>query len=67
MINYYPTSENPILIADGKWDAAFRFTGNKNVGFDLKDTPFGKTKFNMYNFGGSDYETVNFEYIFEIM
>ena len=65
MINYYPTSENPILIADGKWDAAFRFTGNKNVGFDLKDTPFGKTKFNMYNFGGSNYETVNFEYIFD--
>ena len=65
MINYYPTSENPILIANGKWDAAFRFTGNKNVGFDLKNTPFGKTIFNMYNFGGSDYETVNFDYIFD--
>ena len=55
------------LVADGKWDAAFQFTGNKNVGFELKDTPFGKTKFDMYNFGGSDYKTVNFEYIFDGM
>lgn len=53
------------LVADGKWDAAFRFTGNKNVGFDMKGTPFGKTKFDMYNFGA--YETVNFEYIFDGM
>lgn len=65
MINYYPTSEKPVLIADGKWDAAFKFTGNKNVGFDLKNTPFGQTKFEMYNFGGNAYETVNFEYIFD--
>ncbi|MDD4148932.1 MAG: hypothetical protein PHE33_02775 [Bacteroidales bacterium] len=65
MINYYPTSDNPKLIADGKWDAAFRFIGNKNVGFDLMNTPFGDTKFNMYNFGGNAYETVNFEFIFD--
>ena len=31
----------------------------------MKDTPFGKTKFDMYNFGGNAYETVNFEYIFD--
>ncbi len=55
------------LVANGKWDAAFQFTGNKNVGFDMKDTPFGKTKFDMYNFGGNDYEAVNFEYIFDGM
>jgi hypothetical protein len=55
------------LVASGKWDAAFRFTGNKNVGFDMKDTPFGKTKFDMYNFGGNNYETVDFEYIFDGM
>jgi len=55
------------LVANGEWDAAFRFTGNKNVGFDMKDTPFGKTKFDMYNFGGNAYETVNFEYIFDGM
>ena len=55
------------LVANGKWDASFKFTGNKNVGFDMKDTPFGKTKFDMYNFGGNAYETVNFEYIFDGM
>ena len=55
------------LVANGKWDAAFRFTGNKNIGFDMKNTPFGKTQFDMYNFGGTAYETVNFEYIFDGM
>ena len=30
---------------------------------DMKNTPFGKTQFDMYNFGGTAYETVNFEYI----
>ncbi|MDD4216948.1 MAG: hypothetical protein PHZ24_06400 [Bacteroidales bacterium] len=53
------------LVANGKWDASFKYTGNKKLGFDLKDTPFGKTKFDMYNFGGNAYETVNFEYIFD--
>ena len=33
----------------------------------MKDTPFGKTIFDMYNFGGNAYETVNFEYIFDGM
>ena len=65
LINGISNSWN--LVANGKWDAAFRFTGNKNVGFDMKDTPFGKTKFDMYNFGGNAYESVNFEYIFDGM
>lgn len=55
------------LVANGMWDAAFRVTGNKKIGFDFKDTPFGKTKFDMYNFGGSAYETVSFEYMFDGM
>lgn len=55
------------LVANGIWDAAFRVTGNKKIGFDFKDTPFGKTKFDMYNFGGSAYETVSFEYMFDGM
>ena len=55
------------LVVNGKWDAAFKFSGNKNIGFDMKDTPFGKTIFDMYNFGGNAYETVNFEYIFDGM
>jgi hypothetical protein len=53
------------LVANGKWDAAFKFTGNKKIGFDLKNTPFGKTKFDMYNFGGNAYESVNFDFIFD--
>lgn len=65
LINGISNSWN--LVANGKWDAAFRFTGNKNVGFDMKGTPFGKTTFDMYNFGGNAYETVNFEYIFDGM
>jgi hypothetical protein len=52
------------LVEDGKWDAAFKYTGNKNVGFNMKDTPFGQTEFNMYYFGGG-FEKVNFEYIFD--
>lgn len=55
------------LVAEGKWDAAFKYTGNKNIGFDMKDSPFGKTKFDMYNFGGRDYQTVQFDYIFDGM
>ena len=42
-----------------------KITGNKNLGFDFKSTPFGTTEFDMYNFGGNDYTTVNFEYIFD--
>lgn len=53
------------LVADGKWDAAFKINGNKNLGFDFRNTPFGTTKFDMYNFGGNDYAPVNFEYIFD--
>jgi hypothetical protein len=33
------------LIHKGKWDAAFEHCGNKAVGFNLKDTPFGDDKF----------------------
>ena len=65
LINFYPTSNEIKLVADGKWDAAFKLTGNKNKGFDFADTPFGETKFDMYNFGGNDYKQVNFEYLFD--
>jgi hypothetical protein len=53
------------LAADGKWDAAFEVCGNKAVAFDLKGTPFGSTRFDQYNFGGSAYRKVNFDYIFD--
>jgi hypothetical protein len=66
--NYPPVIDRNTIMAQHfirKWDASFKFTGNKNVGFDMKETPFGKTKFDMYNFGGNAYETVYFEYIFD--
>lgn len=38
--------EHPIeLTDDGKWDAAFEFSGNKSIGFNIKNTPFGITEF----------------------
>ncbi|MBC5993446.1 hypothetical protein [Pontibacter cellulosilyticus] len=32
-------------VDNGKWDQAFKANGNKPIGFDIKDTPFGQTKF----------------------
>lgn len=64
LINTYNYTKKE-LVAGGKWDAAFKMTENKNVGFDFKNSPFGKTIFDLYNFGGSDFSTVNFEYIFD--
>ena len=64
-ISIHGISNSGELVANGKWDAAFKFTGNKNVGFDLKNTPFGNTKFDLYVFGESDYESVNFDFIFD--
>lgn len=53
------------LAANGKWDAAFEVCGNKPLAFDLAGTPFGNSRFDMYNFGGSAYRKVNFDYIFD--
>ena len=36
LINFYPTSNQIKLVAEGKWDAAFKLTGNKNIGFWLR-------------------------------
>lgn len=34
-------------IAGGHWDASFKKSGKLNVGFDLKDSPFGFTPFDL--------------------
>ena len=34
----------------GIWDRAFEENGNISVGFNLKDSPFGKSQFDMYPF-----------------
>ncbi|ALU27362.1 hypothetical protein [Myroides odoratimimus] len=41
------------LSNEGKWDAAFELTGNKPIGFTLKETPFGQTHFD-YPYGDDD-------------
>ena len=65
LINYHPTSNTIKLVAGGKWDAAFKIAGIKDLGFDLQGTPFGETTFDMYNFGGSSYKSVSFGYVFD--
>lgn len=52
------------LVANGKWDAAFQYSGNKPIGFDLKNTPFGTDQFDLYHFGNA-FESVNFEFMFD--
>jgi hypothetical protein len=44
------TDPNPITatIQGGKWDAAFKFAGNPSIGFDFKNSPFGKDTFDFY-------------------
>jgi hypothetical protein len=63
--------DNLKLSADGIIDAAFEYTQKFNVGFDLKDTPVGNTKFDLFDFGnwfGGEFDTnINYDYIFDGM
>jgi hypothetical protein len=49
------------IAQDGKWDAAFKVVKKENLGFDLKNTPFGNDYFNMYPFTKHNY---NYQDIF---
>ncbi len=53
------------LINGGLWDAAFYLTGNKPVAFDIKGTPFGKTKAWYWN-DGATWENFVDGYIFYV-
>ena len=66
-VNYYTRGFSKGLTNNGLFDASFYYTKIDNVGFDLKNTPFGNSKFDLYNFGGTEYEDVNFDYIFDGM
>ena len=55
------------LSNEGIIDAAFEYTKKDNIGFDLKNTPIGNTKFDLYQFGGGYDTNVNFAYIFDGM
>jgi hypothetical protein len=39
-------------VADGKWDAAFKYCENKKIGFDFKNSPFGKDTFDVWSANG---------------
>ncbi len=57
---YQGTYNRPIR--DGLWDAAFWKLGNVPVGFDLKDSPFGRDLFDLHTYfalsGNLKYENV---------
>lgn len=39
-------------LAHGKWDAAFKYCQNKTIGFDFKNSPFGKDTFDVWSENG---------------
>lgn len=44
-------SENDIIaISDGKWDASFKNLNKDNIGFNLKNSPFGNDYFDLWPF-----------------
>jgi len=40
----------------GKWDASFKVVKKDNVGFDFKNTPFGKDYFDLWQFFSHNYK-----------
>ena len=65
-INYFTQGFHKGLTNDGLFDAAFEQSKTDNIGFDLKNSPFGTSKFDLYNFG-DNYENANFQFIFDGM
>lgn len=39
-------------VVHGKWDAAFKYCEYKNIGFDFKNSPFGKDTFDVWSENG---------------
>lgn len=66
-VNYFTQGFSKGLTNNGLFDAAFYYTNTDNVGFDLINTPFGNSKFDLYNFGERYNPDVNFDYIFDGM
>lgn len=46
IVNPYTINFQPV--ADGKWEAAFKFCDYANIGFDFRDSPFGKDTFDVW-------------------
>ena len=67
-INYLRSGDGYKNLSNGGIiDAAFEYTKKDNIGFDMKGTPIGNTKFDLYNFGGGYDTSINFDYIFDGM
>jgi len=63
--------DNFNLSNNGIIDAAFEYTKKDNIGFDLKDTPIGNAKFDLFftdDFAAGNYDAnINYDYIFDGM
>lgn len=46
IVNPYTINFQPV--ADGKWEAAFKFCAYPKIGFDFKGSPFGKDTFDVW-------------------
>jgi hypothetical protein len=46
--NNWDQQNNATLLQQGKWDAASAATGNKSIGFDFINSPFGKDGFDLW-------------------
>ena len=47
---------NTVILQGGKWDAAFEVTEKDNIGFDFKNSPFGKDQFDIWSFTEHSYK-----------
>lgn len=50
LINTFFTGKGTVVLQDGKWDAAFKISGIENLGFDFKNSPFGKDDFDHWTY-----------------
>lgn len=66
-INFFKQTSDGSLSNNGLFDAAFKISRKDNLGFDLKNTPFGNSTFDLYDFGGDYDKNVKFDYIFNGM
>lgn len=48
-VNWRKAGSGDYLYDKGKWDAAFRYFGNPESGFDMAGSPFGEVAFNDYD------------------
>jgi hypothetical protein len=65
LINETRTGVTFGLIQDGKWDAAFRETEPETIGFDFKNTPFGKDAFDLWSYENNyNYQDVFTGFVF---